>query len=168
VKLTLWRSVQRTHVTDAWSGAGAAQFPGRYNEAGVPAVYLADCPSGCAVELAVGYAAPEALATHLLFEVDVDAPLVDLRQPETLRAYEVTAAALTAAADYAAPRRIGAQLRADRRPGAIVPAATVARAFNVVIYPEIWSDFVVREPVALAIDRRLLRRLSAGGGRGEG
>jgi hypothetical protein len=42
-----------------------------------------------------------------------------------------------------------------------VPAATVARAFNVVVFPEIWNGFVVRGAVSLALDNRLIRLLGA-------
>ena len=151
MKLALWRSVRRTHAAAAFNGDGAARFPGRYNAAGVRAVYLADCAASSALELIASYAAPEAIATHVLFEVEVDAPLVDLRVPQVLAHYGVTAAALIASDDYAAPRRVGAQLLAEKRPGAIVPAATVARAVNVVIYPDVWSQFRVRGRVPLGL-----------------
>lgn len=157
--MILWRSVRAAHAEQAFSGEGAAQFPGRYNAPGVRAVYLADCPAGCALEVMVGYAAPEAVATHLLFEVEVDADLVDLRKPTALKRYGVTPEALVAPGDYAAPRRLAARLLDERRPGAIIPAATVARAFNVVIYPEVWNGFAVRAPEPLALDRRLFDRL---------
>jgi RES domain-containing protein len=163
VSLTLWRSVHRAHAARAFSGEGAARFPGRYNAAGVRAVYLADCAAGCALELLAAYAAPEAVATHVLFEVVVTARLVDLRDPRALRRYGVSAAALVDPDDYAAPRRVGARLLAERRAGAIVPAATVARAANVVIYPEVWSRFRVRGAVPLALDDRLVRRPGAAG-----
>ena len=162
MSLTLWRTVRRAHAATAFTGEGAARFPGRYNAAGVRAVYLADCPGGCALEIVASYAAPEALATHVLFEVDVEAPLVDLRLPRTLARYGVTVPALTAPDDYAACRSVAERLQAERRPGAIVPAATVARAFNVVIYPDAWNEFVVHDPVPLALDNRLLRRLADG------
>jgi class 3 adenylate cyclase len=102
----------------------------------------------------------EAIATHVLFAVDVAAPLVDRREPQTLARYGVTLAAPIATDDYDAPRRVAARLRAERRPGAIVPAATVAQAFNVVIYADVWDRFTVHGPVPLALDNRLLRLLS--------
>lgn len=161
MKLRGWRSVRQAHAAEAFTGGGAARFPGRYNEAGVRAVYLADCPAGCALELVATYAAPEALSTHVLFEVEVDAPLVDLRVARTLRHYGVTADMLIRTDDHAVPRRVARQLLAERKAGAIVPSTTVARACNVVIYPALWSAFVVHgPPQALALDRRLLRKLS--------
>jgi RES domain-containing protein len=161
VKLTLWRSVRRTHAAGAFSGEGAARFPGRYNAPGVRAVYLADCPAGCGLELVASYAAPEALLTHALFEVVVDVELVDLRKRATQLRYDATIAAMTASDDYGVPRRIGAQLAAEQRAGAIVPAATVAEAFNVVIYPDVWRQFRVKRRVDLALDRRVLHRLGS-------
>ena len=158
MSLVLWRSVRAAHAEQAFSGDGAAQFPGRYNAAGVRAVYLADCPAGCALEVVVSYAAPEAAATHVLFEVEVDVELVDLCKPGARKRYGVTLEALVAPDDYTAPRRVAASLREERRPGAIVPAATVARAFNVVIYPDVWNRFAVRGPQPLAMDRRLFDR----------
>ncbi len=155
--MTLWRSVHRARAAAAFTGEGAAQFPGRYNVAGVRAVYLADCPAGCAVEMLASYAAPEAIATHLLFEVEVGAPLVDLRSAKVCARYGVSLPALSAADDYTAPRRVGAQLLHEKRPGAIVPAATVSRAFNVVIFPDVWDRFRVLASGPLALDDRLLR-----------
>jgi RES domain-containing protein len=157
VTLTLWRSVRRAHAAIAFSGAGAAQFPGRYNAPGIRAVYLADCPAGCALEVIASYAAPEAIATQVLFEVQIDAPLVDLRRSQTQARYAVTLAALISGTDYEVTRRVGAQLLAEQHPGAIVPAATVARAFNVVIYPEVWDRFELRGSQPLSLDNRLLR-----------
>jgi RES domain-containing protein len=145
------------HAAAAFTGEGAALFPGRYNVAGVRAVYLADCPAGAALEIIAAYAAPEAISTHVLFEVEIDAPLVDLRQAETRRRYGVGLEALVASNDTRRCREVGARLLAERRPGAIVPAATVARAFNVVVYPEVWAGFVVRDRTPLALDERLVR-----------
>ena len=159
--LTLWRSVARAHVDGAFTGEGAARFPGRYNEPGVRAVYLADCPAGCGLELLASYAAPEAIATHLLLEVEVAAALVDLRTSRSLARYGVTRTDLVRPDDYETPRRLGARLRRERRPGAIIPAATVARAFNVVVYPDVWGRFVLHGRVPLALDDRLLRLVSA-------
>lgn len=161
MKLTLWRSVHARHAEQAFSGDGAAQFPGRYNAPGVRAVYLADCPAGCALEIVANYAAREALATQVLFEVEVDAELVDLRQPSAQRQYRVRSAELVAGDDYGAARRVAARLLDEQRPGAIVPAATVARAYNVVIYPDVWSAFAVRASQPLALDRRVFDRLSS-------
>ena len=158
MSLILWRSVSAAHAGQAFSGTGAAQFPGRYNAPGVRAVYLADCPAGCALEVVVSYAAPEAAATHVLFEVAVDAELIDLRKPAVLKRYGVAPETLVAPDDYGAPRWLGARLLDERRPGAIVPAATVARAFNVVIYPDVWNRFAVRRSEPLALDRRLFDR----------
>ena len=135
-------------------------FPGRYNAPGVRAVYLADCPAGCALELLASYAAPEAVATHVLFAVEVAADLVDLRLPAVRKRYAVTLAELVASDDYDAPRRVGARLLAEGRPGAIVPAATVARAFNAVVYPDVWSAFSIRDSHTLALDQRVFERLS--------
>jgi len=160
VTFTLWRSVRSAHAEQAFSGEGAALYPGRYNAPGVRAVYLADCPAGCALELLASYAAPEAVATHVLFAVEVAADLVDLRRTAVRKRYTVTLAELVAPDDYGAPRRVGARLLAEGRPGAIVPAATVARAFNVVIYPDVWSSFNVRDSQGLALDQRVFERLT--------
>lgn len=160
MKLTLWRSVREPHAAAALNGEGAAQFPGRYNSLGVRAVYLADCPAGCALELVAHYAAPEALRTQVLFEVGVEAALVDLRDPRVCKAYNVDRRVLVDPRDYAPARRVAEQLRKQRHPGAIVPSATVGAAFNVVIYPDLWNAFTVRGPQPLAVDGRVLGRLA--------
>ena len=160
MKITLWRSVHRKHASAAFSGDGAARYPGRYNVAGQRAVYLADCPAGCALELVANYAAPEALRQQVLFEVEVDAPVVDLRTEKVRRQLGVSVAELIASDNYAAGRRLALRLHRQRTAGAIVPAATVSRAFNVVIYPDVWNAFVVRRSTVLGLDRRVGERLA--------
>lgn len=164
MSLTLWRSVRRAHAARAFTGEGAARFPGRYNPLGVRAVYFADAPAGCALELLASYAAPEAITLHVLFAVEVTAPLVDLRREGVRKRYGVTTEQLTAPEDYTVSRRLGARLRAEGRAGAIVPAATVACAFNAVVFPEVWSGFRVLESMPLAFDARL--RVLRDGGHG--
>jgi RES domain-containing protein len=148
--------VRRALAAQALTGDGAARFPGRWNNRGIRAVYLADCPAGCGLELLAHYAAPEALMTHVLLEVEVTAALIDLREARVLRRYGVRAEDLVALGDPVVPRQLAARLLAERRPGAIVPSATVARAFNVVVYPDVWDRFALRATGPLALDDRLL------------
>jgi hypothetical protein len=125
------------------------------------AVYLADCPAGCALELIAAYAAPEALGEQILFEVEVRAPLVDLRSEAVRRRYRVTTARLVDPVDTAVPRALGRRLMDEGHPGAIVPGATVARAFNVVVFPDVWKAFRIRNETLLALDDRLLSRFAS-------
>ena len=93
--------------------------------------------------------------------MEVAAALIDLRAPAALRRYGVRVQDLTQPDNYEAPRRVGARLIAERRAGAIVPAATMALACNVVVFPDVWSRFTVRRSVPLALDGRLVRLAAA-------
>jgi RES domain-containing protein len=51
--LTAWRIVKREHLATAFSGDGAALFPGRWNSANVPVVYASSSISLAILELLV-------------------------------------------------------------------------------------------------------------------
>ncbi len=51
--ITAWRICQARHRFTAFDGRGAAEFPGRWNPAGVPVVYLAESRSLASLEVLV-------------------------------------------------------------------------------------------------------------------
>ena len=51
--ITAWRIVQERHSATAFNEEGAAQYPGRWNERGVPMVYTAGSLSLAALEILV-------------------------------------------------------------------------------------------------------------------
>lgn len=51
--ITAWRICQERHRATAFSGRGAAEYPGRWNPAGLPVVYLAESRSLAALEILV-------------------------------------------------------------------------------------------------------------------
>lgn len=51
--ITAWRIVKAAFADRAFDGEGARQFGGRWNSAGTPIIYTADCLAAAALELLV-------------------------------------------------------------------------------------------------------------------
>jgi RES domain-containing protein len=51
--ITAWRIVKAAFAGQAFDGEGARQFGGRWNSAGTPIIYTADCLAAAALELMV-------------------------------------------------------------------------------------------------------------------
>jgi RES domain-containing protein len=51
--ITAWRIVKVAFADQAFEGKGARQFGGRWNSAGTPIIYTADCLAAAALELMV-------------------------------------------------------------------------------------------------------------------
>jgi RES domain-containing protein len=75
VIITAWRIVQERHLSTAFSGEGAARFPGRWNERGVPMVYTASSLSLAALEILVHIGGEATLQNYVCIPVSFDAAL---------------------------------------------------------------------------------------------
>jgi RES domain-containing protein len=78
-----WRITRSKYAdrTEAFSGKGAAQNPGRWNKAGVPVVYTCSSIALCALETLVHTRSRKALdGRFVLFEVEI--PLGLITKPE--------------------------------------------------------------------------------------
>jgi len=74
-----WRITRSKYAdkTDAFSGKGAAENPGRWNKAGVPVVYTCSSIALCALETLVHTRSRKALnGRFVLFEVEIPAGLI--------------------------------------------------------------------------------------------
>jgi RES domain-containing protein len=76
VTVSAWRIVKAKHAADAFSGAGARVFGGRWNSRGVAVVYAAGSPALAMLESLVHLDSSDLVARYLLFQVTFDASLV--------------------------------------------------------------------------------------------
>ena len=78
-----WRitRVKYSEKTEAFSGKGAAEYPGRWNKSGVPVVYTCSSVALCALETLVHTRSRKALnGRFVLFEVMIPSHLIE--EPE--------------------------------------------------------------------------------------
>ena len=71
--MTLWRIVKKKFVSTAFDGEGARQFPGRWNNRGVPMVYTSSTPSLAMLEILVQLEADEIL-TEYYYRIGAEIP----------------------------------------------------------------------------------------------
>lgn len=144
------------------SGEGAAAHGGRFNPAGVPALYLALTIDGLFAEMGHGFAHRFEPLTVCAYDVDAE-DIADLRSEEGRAAAGVSFAALAApwALDRAAGRMpaswgIATRLIAAGVAGALVPSFAVgakADAANLVLWR--WGDAPPQRVTVFDPSRRL-------------
>lgn len=74
--VTAWRITKRKHARDAFTGEGAREFGGRWNNPGTAIVYTAQSQSLAALEMLVHLDSSELLAKYVLIGVEFDQKLV--------------------------------------------------------------------------------------------
>jgi RES domain-containing protein len=74
--LTAWRLTKQKHAKMAFSGEGARQFGGRWNNPGTLMVYTAQSQALAALEILVHLESAELLEAYVFFRVDIDPVLV--------------------------------------------------------------------------------------------
>jgi RES domain-containing protein len=67
--MTAWRIVQARHLATAFSGEGAREYPGRWNERGTPVVYAAGSLSLAAMEMLVHLGNADLLGRYMSISV---------------------------------------------------------------------------------------------------
>ncbi len=82
--VTAWRITKRKHVRHAFSGEGAHEFGGRWNNPGTAVVYTAQSQSLAALEMLVHLDSSDLLEKYVLLAVDFDQSLITLVQPAAL------------------------------------------------------------------------------------
>jgi RES domain-containing protein len=75
VIIIAWRIVKERHLSSAFTGEGAARYPGRWNERGVPMVYTAASLSLAALEILVHVGSDAVLQQYVCIPVEFDAGL---------------------------------------------------------------------------------------------
>lgn len=73
---TAWRITKRKRARDAFTGEGAREFGGRWNNPGTAMVYTAESQSLAALEMLVHLDSPELLQKYVLIGVEIDDELV--------------------------------------------------------------------------------------------
>jgi RES domain-containing protein len=76
VTVTAWRITNRKHVRSAFSGDGAREFGGRWNNPGTAMVYTAQSQSLAALEMLVHLDSSDLLEKYVLIAVEFDQSLV--------------------------------------------------------------------------------------------
>ena len=75
--VTAWRITKRKHARNAFSGEGAREFGGRWNNPGTAVVYTAQHQSLAALEMLVHLDSSELLQSYVLIGVEFDESLVE-------------------------------------------------------------------------------------------
>jgi RES domain-containing protein len=76
VIVTAWRITKRKHTRDAFTGEGAREFGGRWNNPGSAIVYTAQSQALAALEMLVHLDSSELLQKYVLIEVEFEQALV--------------------------------------------------------------------------------------------
>lgn len=82
--VTAWRITKRKHVRNAFTGEGAREFGGRWNNPGTAMVYTAQSQSLAALEMLVHLDSSELLEKYVLLAVEFDQSLITPVQPLAL------------------------------------------------------------------------------------
>jgi RES domain-containing protein len=78
VTVTAWRITKRKHARHAFSGEGAREFGGRWNNPGTAVVYTAQSQSLAALEMLVHLDSADLLEKYVLLAADFDQSLVKI------------------------------------------------------------------------------------------
>ena len=74
--VTAWRITKRKHARNAFTGEGAREFGGRWNNPGTAVVYTAQSQSLAALEMLVHLDSSELLQKYVLIGVEFDESLI--------------------------------------------------------------------------------------------
>ena len=82
--VTTWRITKRKHARNAFTGEGAREFGGRWNNPGTAVVYTAQHQSLAALEMLVHLDSSEFLQKYVLIAVEFDQSLITKVVPSAL------------------------------------------------------------------------------------
>jgi len=82
--LTAWRITKRKHARNAFTGEGAREFGGRWNNPGTAIVYTAQSQSLAALEMLAHLDSSELLRKYVLIGVEFDQSLISAVGPAAL------------------------------------------------------------------------------------
>ncbi|MGA9798480.1 MAG: RES domain-containing protein [Terriglobales bacterium] len=82
--VTSWRITKRKHARHAFTGRGAWEFGGRWNNQGTAVVYTAQSQSLAVLEMLVHLDSSELLTKYVLIGVEFDDSLVGRIEPSAL------------------------------------------------------------------------------------
>jgi RES domain-containing protein len=150
--VTAWRITKGKHANDAFDGAGARKYGGRWNSPGAAVVYTSQYQSLAVLEILVHLDGPELLDRYVLIPVEIDESLVEkieIRElPRNWRAHP-------------APKRLSAigdqWVQSGRSVVLEAPSALLPAESNFLLNPN-HSDFhklVIGNPVPFQFDSRM-------------
>jgi RES domain-containing protein len=152
VRRSAWRIVQREHLAEAFTGAGASLYGGRWNSTGVGVVYTAGSISLAVLEMLVHLQGAGRVPDYRLIEIQFDDSLIQIlnraRLPRGWRRYPPPAKL----------RQIGDHwIRAARSAVLQVPSVLTGEP-NFLLNPAHadFSRIKVGKAARLALDARLL------------
>jgi RES domain-containing protein len=152
--VTAWRITKRKHARSAFTGQGAREFGGRWNNLGTAIVYTAQSQSLAALEMLVHLDSSELLQKYVVIGVEFDQSLITPVDPAALpRNWR---------SDPSPPevRSIGDDwILAGSSAVLQVPSALVPGENNFLLNPEDQDFARLRfgKPIAFRFDRRLAR-----------
>lgn len=140
------------HADEAFTGAGAEAWGGRWNPPGTRAIYCADSRALAALEILVHAQALTSSPEWILFEV---------RLPESIGMHAPRALPGDWDAEPVGPQSqsVGAKWIADRSAAVLkVPSALIPKEFNFILNPAHpdFSKVQVHGPEAFSFDSRLI------------
>jgi RES domain-containing protein len=154
VSLTAWRITKRKHARSAFTGKGASDYGGRWNNPGIPLIYVAQSQALAVLEMLVHLDSADLLQKYVLIDVKFDESLVlnvdRSKFPRNWRVEPPPAQIRTIGDDWAVART-SVVLR--------VPSALVPDESNYLINPK-HPDFPqvqIGEPISYRFDFRLVK-----------
>jgi RES domain-containing protein len=84
VSVTAWHITKRKHARNAFSGEGAREFGGRWNNPGTAVVYTAQSQSLAALEMLAHLDSADLLEKYVLLAADFDQSLIKVLNPSDL------------------------------------------------------------------------------------
>jgi RES domain-containing protein len=152
--VTAWRITKRKHARNAFTGEGAREFGGRWNNPGTAIVYTAQSQSLAALEMLVHLDSSELLQKYVLIGVEFDQSLIRPIDPSALPKH------WRSEPPPAEARSIGDEwVFAGSSAVLQVPSALVPGENNFLLNPE-HKDFArlrFGKPLAFRFDPRLQR-----------
>lgn len=152
--ITAWRITKRRHAREAFTGAGAKKYGGRWNSPGTALVYTSATQSLALLEILVHLETPALVHEYLSISVAIDGQLIQhldrSRLPRNWRMEPIPAQV----------RNIGDEWVKNMSSVVLeVPSVLVPAESNFLLNP-VHPDFsrlVVGEPVRFAFDERFAR-----------
>jgi RES domain-containing protein len=149
-----WRIALRRYADAAFSGQGAARYPGRWNSLGVPVVYLATTMAVGILEILVHVPDRRYLSAYVAIAVEIPDALIEPLEhlPNDWRRLPEPYPEST--------QRLGtAWVQSLRSLALQVPSAIVPSEFNLVLNPKHpdMPKLTFGQPEPLNLDPRLLR-----------
>lgn len=126
-----YRIVKRRHMVEAFTGAGARAWGGRWNRPGTPMVYAAQTRALAALESLVHFGGEERRIEFVLYGIDIPDELLLAIDPAALPAD------WRGAEPSALTQEIGSAWQAEGRSAALlVPSVLVPEEYCVLLNPE--------------------------------